>query len=90
MSMKISKSQALSLWNGSSTAMARAIGNSLGAVSMWREVLTPQQTDRVIAAAWRNDLLHRLEQFRNDSSVTPVGVDAPVVGDERVGDGDER
>lgn len=88
--MKISKSQALSLWNGSSTAMARAIGNSLGAVSMWREVLTPQQTDRVIAAAWRNDLLHRLEQFRNDSSVTPVGVDAPVVGDERVGDGDER
>jgi hypothetical protein len=32
----------------------------------------------------------RPDLFGADSSVTPVGVDAPVVCDERVGDGDER
>lgn len=89
--MRISKSQALSLWNGNSTAMARAIGNSLGAVSMWKEVLTPMQTDRVIAAAWRNNLAHRLEIFRTTQAMaTPMTVEMPAIDDQRPSDAGDR
>ena len=45
---------------GSGAALARAIGVTRSAISQWPEVLEQAQADRVMGAAFRLGLLHKM------------------------------
>lgn len=74
--------------------MAQAIGNSVNAVSQWKSLLTEAQTDRVIAAAWRSGISHKLEPFlvkrAVKQSTTTATAASQYVSDEAGRGGDER